>query len=144
MKKQNIKLIGVAIAIVVVLCIIVVPHSTWWKSKVNSQWSSVGNAWYAVYLSNNQVYFGHIVSVTDSTITLSDTHFIEVSQEPVLKATSKNFAIEQAPKQTFRLIKRGDEKTLTSDHTLYIDRSAVLYWEKLTADSEVVKLIKAK
>lgn len=112
-------------------------------SVVKCQLSNVDCPWYAVYLGNNQVYFGHIASVTDSTITLADAYFLEVYQEPAPKASSENFALEQPPQQAFRLIRRGDEKILSSDHTLFINRTAVLYWEKLTSESEVAKLIKA-
>lgn len=99
-------------------------------------------SWYAVHLANNQVYFGHITSVTDSTITLADTYFLESYQEPAPKAVSKNFALEQTPKQSVRLVRRGDEKILSSDHTLFVNRSAVLYWEKLTPESEIANLLK--
>ncbi len=98
-------------------------------------------AWYAVHLGNNQIYFGHIASVTDSTVTLADTYFLESYQEPAPKALSKNFALEQTPQQSVRLVRRGDEKVLSSDHTLFINRAAVLYWEKLMPESEVVKLL---
>lgn len=101
--------------------------------------------WYAVHLSNNQIYFGHIASVTDSTIVLADTYFVESYQEaPPAAALSKNFALEQAPQQSFRLVRRGDEKVLSSDHTFFINRATVLYWEKLMPESEVVVLLKSE
>ncbi len=103
---------------------------------------ATSSSWYAVHLANNQVYFGHIASVTDSTITLVDTYFLESYQEPAPKATSKNFALEQTPQQSMRLVRRGDEKILSSDHTLFVNRSAVLYWEKLTSESEIANLLK--
>jgi len=98
--------------------------------------------WYAVHLANNQVYFGHIASVTDNTITLADTYFLETYQEPIFKAESKSFALEQKPQQSMRLVRRGDEKILSTDHVLFMNRSAVLYWEKLTPESEIANLLK--
>lgn len=137
--------------IFVVIVVLVLGAGMLWSSKnsaflSNSKCQMLNTAcsWYAVHLSNNQIYFGHIVSATDSTIILSDTYFFESYQEPVSKALSKNFALEQAPQQSFRLVKRGDEKILSSDHTLFINRAEVLYWEKLTPESETVKLLEEK
>lgn len=113
------------------------------KSRVAARLQgSVSSSWYAVHLGNNQVYFGHIVSVTDSTITLADTYFLESYQEPAPKAVSKNFALQQTPSPSMRLVRRGDEKILSSDHTLFVNRASVLYWEKLTSESEIANLLK--
>lgn len=106
------------------------------------QGSAAPSSWYAVHLANNQVYFGHIISVTDSTITLADTYFLELYQEPAPKAESKSFALQQTPPPSMRLVRRGDEKILSSDHTLFVNRASVLYWEKLTAESEIVNLLR--
>lgn len=106
--------------------------------------SGAGEAWYAVNLNNNQVFFGHITDVNDSTITLTDARFIEIYQEPAPIATSKNFVVEQAPKQTFRVVRRGDDNIFSSDHKLFINREAVLFWEKLTPESEIMKLIEGE
>lgn len=114
-----------------------------WNSKGSiTSFSKKNTSWYAVHLGNNQVYFGHIASVTDSTITLADTYFLESYQEPAPKAVSKNFALQQTPPPSVRLVRRGDEKILSSDHTLFINRASVLYWEKLTSESEIANLLK--
>lgn len=99
-------------------------------------------SWYAVHLNNGQVYFGHIGALSADTIELADTHFLEAYQESDANASqSENFAITQAPKQVYRLVERGDEKTLATNHTLFINRPSVLFWEKLTPESEIVDLI---
>lgn len=103
---------------------------------------SQGGAFYAVHLSNGQVYFGHLASVSPETIVLSDTHFLELyEQKGDTVATSSNFSLQEAPKQIYQIVKRGSDKTLTTDHTLYINRATVLFWEKLTSDSDVVAMI---
>lgn len=104
--------------------------------------SEKGTSWYAVHLNNGQVYFGHMVALSADTIALSETYFLEAYQEAdTALSQSKNFAVTQTPKQIYRLVSRGGEKTLATDHTLYINRAAVLFWEKLTAESDVVSLI---
>ncbi|MBI3634021.1 MAG: hypothetical protein HY228_00160 [Candidatus Yonathbacteria bacterium] len=106
-----------------------------------SSWGKRDSSWYAVYLINNQVYFGHISSVREDKIILKDVHFAEAYQDPMQVSTSKNFALQQAPKQSMRMVRRGDDKVLSSDHTFFVNRIAVLYWEKLSSESEVVKLL---
>lgn len=114
------------------------------KNKFSSLRSS-GGAFYAVHLSNGQVYFGHLVSVSPDTLVLSDTHFLELyEQKGGTVASSDNFALQEAPKQVYQMLTRGADKTLTTDHTLYINRNAVLFWEKLAPESEVVTTITAE
>lgn len=106
---------------------------------------SQGGAFYAVHLNNGQVYFGHLVSVSPDTLVLSDTHFLELyEQKGDTVSTSGSFALQEAPKQVYQIVKRGTDTTLTTDHTLYINRATVLFWEKLASDSDVVTMIAAE
>lgn len=99
---------------------------------------------YAVHLNNGQVYFGEIARITRDRIVLAEAYSIEKYESAGnTLAESKSFAIAQPPQQIYRLMKHGDEKSLATDHTLHINRSAVLFWEKLSADSDVVSSIKA-
>lgn len=95
--------------------------------------------WYAVHLTNGQVYFGRITSITSDTIAISDTYYLEATPNPV--STSNSFIIQQESKPTYKLTRRGDDTTLSSDHKLFINRSTVLFWEKLQDTSDVVRLI---
>lgn len=132
--RKNLIFIGV---VAVVLCV-----GTLWNSKNTlSSWGKRDTSWYAVYLTNNQVYFGHIASIKDDTIVLENVHFAEAYQEQVPVATSTKFALTQAPKQTFRISQRGNDKMLSSDHKLFVNRTSVLYWEKFSPEAEVVKLL---
>lgn len=107
--------------------------------------SGGSQSWYAVHLNNGQIYFGHITTLSDSTITLADAHFLETYEVPAPQAVSESFALAPLPQQSVRLVRRGDEKALSSDHTLFLSRASVLYWEKLAPESEVVSLLtKAK
>lgn len=111
------------------------------SSTVTCQLSDVNCPWYAVYLTNNQVYFGHIASIRKDEIVLENVHFAEAYQEQAPVAKSEKFVLTQVPKQTFRISQRGNEKMLSSDHKLFINRISVLYWEKFSPDAEVVKLL---
>ena len=100
-------------------------------------------AWYAVYLNNNQVYFGRIASISDSTITLENVHSIETYQEPTQVSTSQHFSLEQEPAHvSYKVVKKASSTgPIGADTTLYINRTAVWYWEKLTSTSKIVELI---
>lgn len=97
------------------------------------------NQWYAVHLTNGQVYFGRITSITSDTIAISDTYYLEATPNPM--STSNSFIIQQESKPTYKLTRRGDDTMLSSDHKLFINRSTVLFWEKLQDTSDVVRLI---
>lgn len=113
-------------------------------ADVKCQVSNVECAWYAVHLNNGQVYFGHIANISRDIITLNEVYYVEKYQTGDRTVSeSKNFAVEQAPKEIYQLIKRGDEKSLATDHTLYVNRSAVLFWEKLSVDADIVASINA-
>lgn len=123
---------------VVALIVIVAGYALW------TSHGKAGNVWYAVYLNNNQVYFGHFAGIKDDVMTLKDVHFAEEVTVPAQTATSKTFAVEQPAQKSFKITVRGNDEMLTSDHTLYINRSTLLYWEKLNANAGVVKVIEGK
>ena len=67
-------------------------------------WSviSSGMAWRAVFLSNNQVYFGHFWSVPfASTITLNDVYYLQVAQA--------NQQLSGEDQSSLKLVKLGNE-----------------------------------
>lgn len=52
-----------------------------------------------------------------------------------------NFQIQPSSEKKINLLQWGSGSLSSTDHILFINRSAVLYWEKLSPDSEVVKKI---
>lgn len=107
--------------------------------------STSAQPWYAVHLANGQVYFGNAESVTPDTIALANTYFLETytaPSKPAQIATSTSFQItqqESAPQQIYNLARRGEANNMTTDNTLYIDRRAVLFWEKLSPMAPMTK-----
>ncbi|MFZ2303827.1 MAG: hypothetical protein WAV98_03520 [Minisyncoccia bacterium] len=136
--------IKIILTFVVTLIVIISGSFFFVKGGLSSIGVGKATSWYAVHLNNGQVYFGHIARISDDTITISDTRYLETFEAgDSAVSESKNFAIQQAPKQIYSLVRRGDEKSLATDHTLHINRSAVLFWEKLSADSDIVSSINA-
>lgn len=104
---------------------------------------AVAKPWHAVYLNSNQIYFGHISKIEDGTMHLTDVYTLQSFQEPAETSTSENFALRGEPKQTYKLVKKGIDKIITTDNAMTINLNSVVYWEKLTAGSEVMKLLES-
>ncbi len=102
------------------------------------------DAWYAVHLEDGNVFFGHIDRFSNSTIILDQAYFLE-SFEPSKesqKSLGESMQVESVPQKLYNLTERGTDKFFNTDHKIYINRDNVLFWEKLTTDSEIVKTIK--
>lgn len=113
-----------------VLAIIVLAALAWIWSFVASYMS-----WRAVFLTNNQVYFGHFWDVPfSSAITLHDVYYLEIAQTDQLAAQDQS--------QQLKLVRLGNEiHGPTNEMT--IPAGQVLFWETLRPDSAVVAAIKS-
>ncbi len=89
----------------------------------------------AVFLTNGQVYFGKINSMTGDTVVLKDIYYLQQAAD-VQKQENEE---DQAQNQ-LTLAKLGKELHGPED-VMYVERSQMLFWENLTNDSQVVKTI---
>ena len=105
--------------------------------------TNIKKPWQAVYLNSNQIYFGHISEIENGTMYLTDVYTLQSFQEPSEVSASESFALRGEPKQTYKLVKKGTDKIITTDNAMTINLNSVVYWEKLTADSEVMKLLES-
>lgn len=102
------------------------------------------SSWYAMHLNNGVVYYGHVVEFATDAVAMSGAYYFEKYELPTTSVSkSKSFEVAQTPKQVYRLVALGDENTHTVSKKLYLNRTAVLFWEKLSDDSDVVNSIKA-
>lgn len=89
----------------------------------------------AVFLTNGQVYFGKISSMSGESVVLKDIYYLQQAAD-VQKQEDK----ENAAQNQLTLAKLGKELHGPED-VMYIERSQVLFWENLTNESQVVKTI---
>lgn len=87
----------------------------------------VEGTWQAVFLTNDQVYFGKINDYNDSYITLSDVYYLRTASD--LSGTGN-----------LNLIKLGGELH-GPDNMMYIPKESVLFWENMKDTSRVVQTI---
>ena len=95
---------------------------------------SDANAYQAVFLDNNQVYFGKLEYTRGKSLKLTDVYYLqENAQKP---PTAKG-----EPQPRFTLLKLGKQELHGPTDMMVINRDHVLLWENMRPDSEVVKKI---
>ncbi|MEW6407877.1 MAG: hypothetical protein AB1465_04260 [Patescibacteria group bacterium] len=96
------------------------------------------NQYYAVFLDNGQVYFGHLNRyLTSKNPVLSDIYYLQ-SNEALQTGEKK---IEEAAGETqFNLVKLGQELHGPKD-AMILNKDHILFIEELKTDGQVVKAI---
>jgi hypothetical protein len=93
-----------------------------------------GSTWRAVFLTNNQVYFGRFVDVPFwPTVTLKNIYYLQVSQ-PLQPGEGQG-------QPELKIVKLGQE-IHGPDDMMVIPKSQILFWENLRETSLVVKTIR--
>lgn len=98
---------------------------------------SVGS-YYAVFLSNGQVYFGHIQKLDGQVLSLGDVYYFRANTN-LQDAQTKNQS--DATNVELSLIKLGKELHGPTG-TMMINRTSILFWEELRDNGKVVQAIK--
>lgn len=88
--------------------------------------------WQAVFLTNNQVYFGHLKSYGREYATLNNIFYLRVADQLQQNANP--------PGSGLNLVKLGGELHGPQD-TMYIPKDKIMFWENLKSDSQVVQAI---
>jgi hypothetical protein len=121
-RPHRVKIVLSGIVVLVVAALI-----GWWCIQGATQWK-------ALFLSNNQVYFGHFLRVPFAgTITLSEVYYLQLSQA--------GQDINTQDESQLKLVKLGSEVHGPTDQ-MVIPISQVLFWETLRPDSAIVTTIK--
>jgi hypothetical protein len=102
------------------------------KSAESAQ---VNNSRYqAVFLTNNQVYFGKITNFDSKTVILSDVFYIETPNQEQSNTSAAN--------SNYTLRKLGVNELHAPEDKMIISREQVIFWENLKDTSQVVTKIK--
>lgn len=86
----------------------------------------------AVFLDNNQIYFGHLKSVGSVYLVLSDVYYVQVQT-----ATSK----DSTETPTGRLVKLGQTEPHGPKDEMILNKEHILFWENLMPSSQIIKTI---
>ncbi len=98
-----------------------------------------GKEYQALFLTNGQVYFGHLSQTQDSYVKLKDIYYLQVQQTVQPKDSS---AAAAAANQSVSLAKLGNELHGPED-VMLVDHSQVLFWENLKDSGKVAQAIKS-
>ncbi|MBI4653256.1 hypothetical protein HY750_03320 [Candidatus Kuenenbacteria bacterium] len=99
---------------------------------------SAQGEWQGVFLTNGQVYFGHVVKENANEVVLENIYYLQVKQ--VLQKSQDPKNPEPQTEQSISLIKLGEELHGPKD-LMRINRNQVLFIEDLKKDGKVVQAI---
>jgi len=130
-RKQFIVVIGLLVALAVAW------GALSWFRIVGPLAGVKSDRYQAVFLTNDQVYFGKVIAMTDGTITLRDVYYLKQKGDADAAKT------DQTADQQVQLAKLGASGEVHNpDNEMRINRTQVLFWENMKDDSQVVKTIK--
>jgi hypothetical protein len=117
---------------VVVVAVLLLGCLGWWVYGMFSD-GVMRDRYQAVFLSNNQVYFGKISNVNSDYVDLNDIYYLQVQQS--VQPSDKNANPQVS------LAKLGSELHGPEDR-MRINRDQILFWENLKDNGKVVEAIK--
>lgn len=83
-------------------------------------------AYQAVFLTNDQIYFGHLKNINSDYLLLSDVHYIKINEDGA-----------------GQIVKLGVIEPHGPQDKMIINQDQVLYWENLKPSSQVVETIRS-
>lgn len=84
------------------------------------------DAYQAVFLMNDQIYFGHLKNVNQDYLILYDVYYVKIGEN-----------------DTGQLVKLGAIEPHGPKDQMIINKGQVLFWENMRFDSPVVKTIQS-
>jgi len=127
------KVLGIIAAIIVIVALafkgkqMIGGNAFWTENQVESQ------SYSAVFLTNDQVYFGKIKNKDNQEILLIDVYYLQLSGETAAQT--------QLGERKFSIVKLGNEIHGPTDE-MFINMQNVLFYENLKNDSKVLEAIK--
>jgi hypothetical protein len=89
----------------------------------------------ALFLTNGQVYFGHLTDVDKGYVELTDIYYLQVQQQVQPGSSSSSSSNQQVS-----LAKLGNELHGPEDE-MFVTHDQVLFWENLKNSGKVVQAI---
>jgi hypothetical protein len=94
----------------------------------------------AVFLTNGQVYFGHIKSINKQYVDLQNIYYLNVNQQVQPNQSGSSSNSNNNSNQSVSLVKLGCELHGPADE-MVINRDQVTFWENLKDQGQVAKAI---
>ena len=133
-KKRLPRWLSRVLVIVGVLVVLLLLWLVYTKINGNEASEINGNQYQAVFLTNNQVYFGKITDLNNEYLVLTDVFYIETPSQGQASTATAN--------QNYTLRKLGTSELHSPEDKMVINREQVTFWENLKESSQVVTKIK--
>ncbi|KKT50837.1 MAG: hypothetical protein UW43_C0001G0002 [Candidatus Yanofskybacteria bacterium GW2011_GWA1_44_21] len=118
-------MIGVAVLAVAVGIISIFPAISSLKYDGYDKKSFIDpDVYQAIFLTNDQIYFGRLKNISSDYLILSDVYYVKVNENGA-----------------GQLVKLGAGEPHSPKNEMIINQDQVLFWENLRSDSAVVKTI---
>lgn len=102
-------------------------------------------SWQAVFLRNDQVYFGRLTLSGDFYI-LKNVYYLQTEEEQgedrLAPVSTASVNVSKTKKTSTKLVRLGNELH-GPENEMFIERSNVLFWENLKNNSSIVNSINA-
>jgi lipopolysaccharide export LptBFGC system permease protein LptF len=108
--------------------------------KANNAADASASNYYAVFLSDGQIYFGQITENNSSEMVISDAYHLQ-SNGQTYQSLNQNQNVPAGA--SFSLIRVSDELHGPTNK-IFINHNQILFYEQLRKDSKVVQLIQEK
>lgn len=79
----------------------------------------------AIFLTNDQIYFGHLKNINPDYLLLSDVHYVKLNKDG-----------------DGQIVKLGVNEPHGPQDKMIINKDQVLYWENLKPSSQVIETVK--
>lgn len=136
MKTKNKVILWGVLVIVVAAIAWFVGKGELFGKKNGSSATTDGKTYYAVFLTNGQVYFGILKSPSAQYAEMTDIYYLQVAQQDIQPP-----ADQKDQQQTkLELVKLGNELHGPKDK-MQINRDHILFYEAMKNDGQVVQTI---
>ncbi|MFC1597984.1 hypothetical protein ACFL2M_00430 [Patescibacteria group bacterium] len=130
-KKQSFDLLLIPYILITLAIILFGAKMYIYEYRVNQAMPE--DTYQAVFLTNGQVYFGHLKTLNRSVYQLTDVYYLKQGQ------TANTTADTQADTQ-FSVVSLGEEIHQPTQ-SIYINQDQMLFWENLQTNSRILDAI---
>lgn len=118
--------------VIFLVLIVFAVYFIFWHDKKAAEENTERENWYAVKLTNDEIYYGKIADTTADPVIIESVYYDydQINKEEPQVGESKSI----------RLVKRGKE-TQGGDGSMSIVRAQVVYMEPLSEDSKILQAI---
>ncbi len=141
------KMKKIVVLSVIVVAIVLIGALKWWHHSNDSSTYINSSDYQAVFLANNQVYFGKLQRTSDRDYRITDVYYLQSqaaasppTTDPTKSAAPTDPSQSGGSQASPQLVKLGSELHGPDDQIVF-NKDQVLFWENLKSDSKVTKAI---